>query len=180
MLNMRSTGRHSPCRLGCTTAVRMATAAILVVAFAGVALVLADAPAPAAVDPGKLPPPAARPVDFVKDVQPIFAANCYACHGPDKQKSGYRLDAKSVALAGGDIGHAIIPGDGANSRLIHDVSGLDPKIKMPAKGDPLTAEQVGILRAWIDQGANWPDEASVKVDDGRGHWAYQPLAKPAV
>ena len=134
----------------------------------------------AEVDKAKLPPPAARAVDFEKDVRPIFAAACYKCHGPEKQTSGYRLDASSVALEGGDIGHAILPGNSANSRLIHYVSGLDPELKMPAEGEPLTAEQVGVLRAWIDQGAAWPASADVKLESKTDHWAYRPLTKPAV
>src|SRR5439155_6607844 len=51
---------------------------------------------------------------------------------------------------------------------------------MPQKGDRLTAEQIGLLRAWIDQGAAWPDSASVKVEDKRNHWAFKLPARPAV
>ena len=50
----------------------------------------------------EVPPPAGRPVDFVKDIQPIFEAKCVKCHGPEKQKSEYRLDVKSIALTGGE------------------------------------------------------------------------------
>ena len=134
-----------------------------------------------AVDSSKLPPPADRTVDFVKDVQPIFQASCSSCHGAEKQKSGFRLDVKQVALAGGDLGKGIIPGKSAESPLIHYVAGLDEKMRMPAEGEPLTAEQVGVLRAWIDQGAAWPDSASVQLaDPKKEHWAYQPLVAPAV
>src|SRR5688572_10118723 len=103
-------------------------------AFFGAAAAAAVA-AGTPLDPAKLPPVANRPVDFVKDVQPILAASCVSCHGPDKQKSGYRLDAKTIALKGGDLGKPpIVPGDSAASPLIHFVSGLDPDLKMPAKG----------------------------------------------
>src|SRR4051812_6487727 len=87
-----------------------------------------------AADPPKLPAPAARTVDFVKDIQPIFEANCLKCHGPEKQKGGYRLDDRKIALTGGDD-HApnIYPGKGAESPLIQFVSGLDPDMKMPSK-----------------------------------------------
>src|SRR4051812_34197072 len=61
-----------------------------------------------AVDVSKLPPAAGRPIDFARDVKPIFAKNCYACHGPEKQKSDYRLDVKMTALKGGSIGGAIL------------------------------------------------------------------------
>lgn len=129
----------------------------------------------------ELPPPVDRPVDFVKDVQPLFAKTCLKCHGPDKQRGSLRLDVKSLAFKGGDIhSPAIIAGKSADSPLIQLVAGVDPDLKMPPEGDPLTAEQIGILRAWIDQGATWPDEASAKLDDPRMHWAYQPVKRPAV
>jgi mono/diheme cytochrome c family protein len=131
-----------------------------------------------AADVPKLPPPAARPVDFAADVRPIFAAHCHACHGPEKQKSGFRLDTKEAALKGGDTGKAILPGKSADSPLIRYVAGLDADTVMPPKGDRLTAEQVGILRAWIDQGARWADAAAVTAT--HTHWAFRPPRRPAV
>ncbi|HEV3024582.1 MAG TPA: DUF1549 domain-containing protein, partial [Pirellulales bacterium] len=125
-----------------------------------------------------LPPPANRQINFVSDVQPILASRCYSCHGAEKQKGGYRLDVKAIALTGGDEGDAIIPGNSADSPLIHYVAGLDEDQRMPAEGDPLTAEQVSILRAWIDQGAVWPDSADGQHDDPRDRWAFQPLSHP--
>src|SRR5258708_22491422 len=96
-------------------------------------------------------------IDFVRQVQPIFEKNCFKCHGPEKQKGGLRLDVKAAALKGGDEhAPAIKPGNSAESSLIRFVAGLDPDLKMPPKGDPLSAEQIELLRAWIDQGANWP------------------------
>jgi mono/diheme cytochrome c family protein len=129
----------------------------------------------------KLPVPAARPVDFVKDIQPIFEVKCAKCHGPEKQKGGYRLDDRTVALNGGDE-HApnILPGKSADSPLIHFVAGLDPDVKMPSKGEPLSAEQIGLLRAWIDQGALWPESASVAKKDPLDWWSLRPLIRPAV
>jgi hypothetical protein len=126
--------------------------------------------------PPGLPPAAGRPVDFVKDVQPLFAARCYRCHGADKQKGGLRLDVKAVALHSG----VIVPGKGEQSPLLQRVAGLDPDTKMPPTGAPLTARQVGLLRAWIDQGATWPDAADAGVRDQTRHWAFAPLTRPAV
>ena len=64
-------------------------------------------------------PPAGRPVDFVKDIRPIFANSCYACHGPEKQKSSFRLDLKSAALKGGEnYAPSIKPGQSAESPLM--------------------------------------------------------------
>ncbi|MEP6670135.1 MAG: DUF1553 domain-containing protein [Chthoniobacter sp.] len=133
----------------------------------------------AEIDVTKLPPPATRPVDFVQDIQPLLAKHCLKCHGPEKQKSGYRVDVRDSALKGGDD-HApnIVPGKSAASPLIHFVAGLDEDMLMPQKGDRLTAEQIGLLRGWIDQGANWPVEAQPS-DPRKSHWAFQPLKRPA-
>ena len=99
----------------------------------------------------KLPPPAKDAVDFQRDVQPILAKRCHECHGPMKQSSGLRLDASEAALKGGNSGPVIVPGKSADSRLIHLVAGLDAELKMPPKGPALSAEEIGKLRAWIDQ-----------------------------
>ncbi len=122
-----------------------------------------------------LPPPADRPVDFVKDVQPLLAAACYSCHGPDKHKADLRFDRKASVMGSG----AVVPGKSADSPMIQRVAGAEPETKMPPKGPALTPKQVGLLRAWIDQGARWPDvvESVKKRDD---HWAYRPLAAPRV
>jgi mono/diheme cytochrome c family protein len=133
----------------------------------------------AGVDPAKLPPAASRPVDFTRDVQPIFEASCWNCHGPKKSESGFRLDDRAAALKGGDRGNDIVPGQSAASLLIHAVSGLDEELKMPRKGEALTADQVGILRAWIDQGATMPDKIASEKDPAR-HWAFKAPVKPNV
>jgi mono/diheme cytochrome c family protein len=119
-------------------------------------------------------------VDFVQQVLPILRDNCFSCHGPDKQKSGYRLDSKLVAVAGGDFGEAaIVPGKPSESPLLRYVAG-DGDIVMPPEGAKLTTEQVATLQAWIGQGAAWPDDASVKLDNRKEHWAFQPLGKAPV
>src|SRR6266436_6513614 len=119
------------------------------------ALFLAPALSGAELDLTKLPPPAKRVVSFENEVKPLLAAHCVQCHGPDKQKSGLRLDQKEAALKGGETyAPDIRPGQSAQSPLIQFVAGLVPDMKMPAKGEPLTPEEVGLLRAWIDQGAN--------------------------
>jgi mono/diheme cytochrome c family protein len=117
-------------------------------------------------------------VDFVREVQPIFEAKCIKCHGAEKQKSGYRLDVKEVALRGGDE-HApnIVPGKSAESPLIKFAAGLDADMKMPPKGEPLSAEEIGVLRAWIDAGAVWPESASVKRADPLDWWSLRPVAR---
>ncbi len=135
--------------------------------------------APAAtVDPSQLPPAATRPVDFVRDIHPLLAQACFSCHGADKQKGDLRLDLKAAALKGGESGRAILPGKSAASPLIHNVAGLNPDQLMPPKGDRLTAEQIGLLRAWIDQGAEWPpglESAPAKASTNA--WAFQTPVK---
>ena len=117
---------------------------------------------------------ASKEVDFSADVRPLLAKHCWLCHGSNKQESGLRLDGRAVMLQGGDQGPAVIVGESAKSRLMLYVAGTDPDRVMPPEGPRLTAEQIGILRAWIDQGAKWPD--SEKPDaKGNQHWAYQPL-----
>lgn len=104
-----------------------------------------------------LPPAADKQVDFKADVWPIFAARCVECHCDTKKKSGLRLDNKADAMKGGTEGSFFVAGDSAKSLLIQLVTGTNENFdKMPPDGDPLSAEQIGLLRAWIDQGANWP------------------------
>ncbi|MCE9611286.1 MAG: PSD1 and planctomycete cytochrome C domain-containing protein [Chthoniobacter sp.] len=138
---------------------------------------------PSAAKLAQLPPAATRTVDFVRDIQPIFSESCYSCHGPKKQEANFRLDHKpTVLVKGGELGPALVAGKSAESLLIHLVAGLRDEV-MPQKGARLTAEQIGLLRAWIDQGAAWPDAASVVLVDRRDHWAFKPPVKaplPAV
>ena len=124
--------------------------------------------------------PATGQISFVRDVQPIFTARCIACHGAKKQASAFRLDVSDSAFKGGEIGRAIVPGKSDESPLIDYVSGVDDSIRMPPSGDRLTAEEIGVLRSWIDEGADWPASASAKLVDPLDHWAYKPLTKPSM
>ncbi len=124
----------------------------------------------------KLPPPADRKIDFAKDVRPLLEKHCWGCHGAKKQESGLRLDSREALLRGGDIGKVIAAGDSERSRLIVLVSGTDPQTVMPPDGPQLKPEEVGILRAWIDQGSVWPDD-SPKKEEKNTHWAYQPIRR---
>jgi len=138
------------------------------------------------LDPALLPPPAATNIDFARDIQPVLETSCQNCHGREKAKNGLRLDSRERALAGGDDGLDLVPGDSARSRLIHYVARLVPDLEMPpaGKGDPLTAHQVGLLRAWIDQGAKWAAEtnagAAPGLADRSDWWSLKPLVQPAV
>jgi cytochrome c553 len=122
-----------------------------------------------------LPPPVDRRVEFERDVRPLFVKHCQSCHGPEKQKAGLRLDRKADAMKGGDDGVVIVLGKSAESTLIKLVAGLDRDRVMPPKGERLSAEQIGILRAWIDQGADWPGAEAV---DARDWWSLKQLKRP--
>jgi cytochrome c553 len=119
----------------------------------------------------------AAPVDFLRDVRPVLEQHCYSCHGPEKQKSGLRLDIKAEALKGGDS-HApnIIPGKAQDSPLIQFITTTDESMQMPPKGERLSAAEVDILTRWINEGAAWPDGVDLaKSVDKRDHWAFKPL-----
>jgi cytochrome c553 len=131
------------------------------------------------VEVAKLPPAATRAVNFERDVRPIFSAACVSCHGAEKQKSDYRLDERASALRGGSIGGAIVPGDSAGSLLIAYVAGAHDEVRMPPKGAMLSGEQVGVLRAWIDQGAKWPETVEGATPQAE-HWALRRLVTPVV
>ncbi|OYV85948.1 MAG: hypothetical protein B7Z73_12615, partial [Planctomycetia bacterium 21-64-5] len=125
-----------------------------------------------------LPPPAERLVDFVKDVQPIFRERCFECHAKGNEEGGLNLGVRSRVLEGGQGGAIIVRGSSAASRLVYAVAGVDAGFLMPPDGERLTAEEIGVLRAWIDQGADWPAGADVldpRAEQAKQHWAFQPL-----
>lgn len=124
------------------------------------------------------PPDPPKPVDFARDVKPIFAKHCISCHGPDKQKSGLRLDRKADALAGGDSGKVIVSGKPAASKLFELISHGDPDVRMPPK-KPLSLNEIAILRAWIEQGAKWPDDGSTTTN-ALDWWSFKPIRTPQI
>lgn len=107
----------------------------------------------------QLPPAATTKVDYTKDVKPLLQQNCYSCHGPEVQQAGLRLDLRQNALRGGDYGPVIVPGKSTESKLIHRLVGGDGGMQMPPTG-ALLAEEVGLLRAWVDQGAEFVNEVA--------------------
>src|SRR5690348_4564304 len=115
-------------------------------------LVCAMGPAAA---PSALPPTADHPVSFVKEIKPLFEASCIQCHAKGKDKGGFSLETREGFLKGGDTGPAAVPGKSGDSYVVKLVAGVDPDEQMPKKGKKWTAAQVGLLRAWIDQGAPW-------------------------
>jgi hypothetical protein len=125
---------------------------------------------------------------FEKKVRPLFAENCYPCHGEEKQKNHLRLDSPAAIRTGGDGGAIITPEHPENSRIILAVGYRDEDLKMPPKKQ-LSAGQVADLTEWVKLGAPMPAEESAGTiaskkefqitDRDRAHWAFQPLKKPA-
>ena len=123
-------------------------------------------------------------VDFEREVRPLLARKCFACHGPALQKGHLRLDRRADALKGGESGiPAIAPGKSADSLMIRYVSGTDAKLVMPPAGPRLTAAEIALLKEWIDAGAVWPDATdavSEKSDPRLAHWAFHAPRRPAL
>jgi ankyrin repeat protein len=118
-----------------------------------VALVLLASSLPLAAQSQQVPGTGAK-VDYDEHVRPLLAQHCYSCHGDTVQQAGLRLDLRQNALRGGDYGPVIVPGKSADSKLIKRLVDGDGGMQMPPTG-PLTPEEIGILRAWIDQGAEF-------------------------
>lgn len=120
-----------------------------------------------------------EPMDYLRDIKPLLKARCYACHGALKQEAGLRLDTGRFMRQGGDSGAVVIPDKPEQSRLIERVSDKDAKSRMPPEGEPLTAAQTELLRAWIADGAKSPDGEQAEADP-RSHWAFQQPVRPVV
>jgi hypothetical protein len=118
-------------------------------------------------------------VDFVRDIQPIFREACGACHFGEKPKGELKLDNKALAMKGGISGPVIQAGKASESRLVHRLLGAGGEKRMPLGGDPLKPEQIELIKRWIDQGAVWPDGASV-VAKTKTHWAFLAPTRPAI
>ena len=112
------------------------------------------------LDPSKLPPAAEKKdVTYASDIKPIFDQSCVKCHGEQKPKGKLRLDSLEGTLKGGEDGKVVTPGKSTESMLMANIAHLgDPDDYMPPPKNkagigPLTKEQIGLIRAWIDQGA---------------------------
>src|SRR6266542_2506445 len=121
-----------------------------------------------------LPPPANHPVDFAKEIKPIFEASCIKCHGRGRTKGDLSIESRETLLKGGESGPSIVPGASVESHLVELVAGLDPDNVMPQKGKRLTPEQIGLLRAWIDQGAPWDPSVNFAKAEPRNIDPRQP------
>ncbi len=113
------------------------------------------------------------PIQFNRDVRPILSDACFQCHGPDEgqRHGGLRLDLAGAALQGGDSGPSIVPGNAEASELWKRITSTDPAIQMPPPSSikSLTQVQVGTLKNWIQEGAEY-----------EGHWAFKKVQRPEV
>ena len=123
-------------------------------------------------DPGTASVDARRDrIDFVRDIQPILRDHCYTCHGPEKKRGALRLDSREWVLRGGVSGKILTPGQAKASPLYLLLVDPDPESRMPQKADALPRVLTDRIRAWIDQGAPWPDSVAGDATVER-HWAY--------
>jgi len=124
--------------------------------------------------------PARAEVDFVRDIQPIFAERCNYCHGEDEQEGSLRLDAKAIVNRGGVSGPLFEPGKGKESLLYKRLIGAGDEEQMPLDDEPLSDEQIALVVRWIDEGAHWPEGVGANVTELEKHWAYVMPERPAL
>ena len=103
----------------------------------------------------KLPPPSNQTVDFHSDIVPILRGSCLKCHSGEQAKGKLRMETRELLLKGGESGAAVVSGKSGESELVRLVAGLEKERVMPQQGPRLKPEQIGLLRAWIDQGLKW-------------------------
>jgi hypothetical protein len=111
--------------------------------------------------------------DFVSKIRPILYERCVACHGPQVQQNGLRLDSLAGISAGGASGKVVIPGSSERSPLVRRILGL-VQPRMPYGAPPLSSDQIALIRGWVDEGAQGPDTAQSLPPVGNPikHWAY--------
>jgi len=122
---------------------------------------------------GAAAPPLPHVVDFNRDIRPILSDNCYQCHGPDRnqRKAHLRLDTRDGLFSSHEGIRVVVPGKPADSEIYQRIVCEDKNERMPApkSGKTLTERQIGLIKKWIEQGAEW-----------KGHWAYIRPERPQV
>ncbi len=100
-----------------------------------------------------------KPVDFAHDIAPLIRARCAECHTNGKYKASLSLDTRETLLKA----KVVVPGKSAESELIKRITSDDPEVRMPSKGERLTAKEIALLKAWIDQGLPWQEGFTFKI-----------------
>ena len=106
---------------------------------------------------------ALRTVDFATEVHPLIESRCGGCHTGSTAHAGFRIASRDALLKGGKSGPAIVPGKSSESLLILKVTG-QKGLPMPPSGPRLSADNIAVLRSWIDQGARW-DAVAPRADE---------------
>ena len=123
------------------------------------------------------PVPPAR-IDYVRDIQPIFQRHCYECHGPSRARARLRLNSPDSILRGGASGPVITPGKSEESLIVRRLLALDFDDQMPLEADPLPPATIALVRAWIDQGADFGSARTMSTEADQEHWAYVAPRRP--
>jgi hypothetical protein len=117
---------------------------------------------------------------FRTQIAPILERRCVRCHQGGKPKGGLSLVTEESFRRGGESGAVVAPGSPEESLLLDMISGDKPE--MPKEGEPLTKEQISVIRSWIENGAKWPEGLALrdKRFEGPSWWSLEPIARPAV
>ena len=122
---------------------------------------------------------AADEIDYVKQIKPLLATKCYACHGALKQEGGLRLETLALMTQGGDSGAAVVAGDATASTILERIT-ADEDSRMPPSEDgaALKPAEIALLRSWIASGATAPDEKTPLAPTE--HWAFRRIERPSL
>ncbi len=125
---------------------------------------------------------AAAEIDPHAAARALLVNRCVECHGEDAQEGGLRLDSRGSILRGGQFGPIATAGSGTEGELLDRIRTADADERMPPSGEPLTAEEIASITAWLADGLPWPGESSADGDrDPRlDHWAWQPIGRPEI
>jgi len=143
----------------------------------GLVLVLGAGRVPSARSAGSFDE---APVDYLRDVKPILAEHCVACHGEERPRARLRLDTAEAALAGGVSGPVVVPGEPEESELYLAVIGEGATDPMPLNRPALAESEIATLKAWIAAGAPGPETDERPSRAESTHWAFQPPVRPEV
>ena len=119
-------------------------------------------------------------VDYTRDIKPLLKSHCYSCHGALKQEANLRADTAASLRKGGESGPALLAKEPVeNHPIIRRITSADPATRMPQESKPLSAAEIALLKAWVEQGAVAPADEQPEVDPSK-HWSFQPIVRPAI
>jgi len=119
-------------------------------------------------------------VDYLRQVKPILTARCYACHGALQKKGGLRADTAAALREGGESGPAVVAGEIEESELLSRVTAPgSERMPPPSDGEALKANEIALLKRWVEQGADAPSDEKPEADP-RDHWAFRAPVRPEV